>query len=164
MAQVVRWLGLAMIGLLLPGTLATGASAADAPVHSRKTLECAPHDVEHLYVCDVGSARPLSMRSFREVLAVDEAVRRVVERTGLPDRVELQQVLVEAPWLAWELRTYSRDDGRVYAFARAVALDEPQISLLRYQGPIPEGKLIEMTPSAMSSQAGDPLKASLVEH
>jgi hypothetical protein len=201
MVQVVRWTGLAIIVQLWLGAFATAASAEDAAIRHWETNQCGTLDAEHMYVCDVGSARQLSMRSFREVLATDEAVRSVVQRIGFPDRAELQQVLVAAPWLAWELRTYYRDYGRVYVFARAFALDEPQISVLRYQGPIPEGKLIEMTParsdlidraerdaeraeraaaeaeakadlaernaaraSAISSQAGDQFKASLIKH
>jgi hypothetical protein len=108
-----------------------------------------------LFVCDVGDPRPLSMRSFHDVLATDEAVRAVVRRIGMPDRVELQQVQVDWPWLAWELRAYYWQYGRVYAFARAFALDEPQISVLRYQGPIPEDKLAQISTVVARSDAAD---------
>jgi len=151
MAQVVRWAMVAVVAqLLLIGT-ARPVQAGDTVSASWLGQQC--ESANELFVCDVGDPRPLSMRSFREVLSTDEAVRAVVRRIGMPDRVELQQVQVDWPWLGWELRAYYRQYGRVYAFARAFALDEPQISVLRYQGPIPEDKLAQMNVVAHSDAA-----------
>jgi hypothetical protein len=103
------------------------------------TENCVP-SFERPYVCDVGDPKPVSMRSFREILQNNEAIRSTVERIGMPDWVEIQQVDVDAPWGAWEIRTYFRRYNRVMAFSRAFILEYPEISLLRYQGPIPASK------------------------
>ena len=49
----------------------------------------------------------------------------------------MQQVLVDAPWLGWELRTYYRKYDKMFVYGRAFILGNPEISLLRHQGPIP---------------------------
>ena len=70
----------------------------------------------------------------------------------MPDWAEIQQVDVDAPWGSWEIRTYFRRYNRVMAFARAFILDTPEISLLRYQGPIPPNKrLVEVQTVAATS-------------
>lgn len=114
--------------------------------------DCTPTTAERPYVCDVGDPQPVSMRSFRNILAHNDAVRAVVARLGFPDWVELQRVSVEAPWASYEIRTYYRDLNHMYAFGRAFLLDLPQVALVRYQGPIPASKLA--SPALSSRPAG----------
>jgi hypothetical protein len=102
--------------------------------------DCTPFSPERPYVCDVGEPRPLSNRSFQQVIARNDAVRSVVYRIGMPDWAELQKVASEAPWTNYEIRLYYRDYGKMYAFGRAFILDRPEVALLRHQGPIPAGK------------------------
>lgn len=126
------------IGLLCAGLLLAGAGdpghAQDLPPIAR---DCDYVDPERPYVCDVGPPKSLSMRSFRELLATDAAVRAVVRRIGMPYAAEMQRVRTESPWYSWELRTYYPDYDRMYAFARAFILGAPEISLLRFEGKIP---------------------------
>jgi len=119
---------------LLWGALATG-SGAQEPI--RPGHPCDIPDPERPYVCDIGPPQPLSLRSFREILTNDAAVRAVVRRIGMPYAVEMQRVRVEDPWYTWEIRTYYPDYNRMYAFSRAFILGVPEVSLLRYEGPIP---------------------------
>jgi hypothetical protein len=120
-------------GLLWAALAAT--SGAQEPV--RAVHPCDVPDPERPYVCDIGPPQPLSMRSFREILASDGAVRAVVRRIGMPYAVEMQRVRVEDPWYSWEVRAYYPEYNRMYAFSRAYILGVPEVSLLRYEGPIP---------------------------
>lgn len=95
---------------------------------------------ERPYVCDVGEARPMSLRSFNEVLSTNSAVRDVVQRLGYPDRAELQRISVDDPWLGWEIRTYYFSLDRMMVFGRAFVLDRPEISKLRHIGRIPQDR------------------------
>lgn len=100
---------------------------------------------ERPYVCDVGEAKPLSLQSFQQIFQVDTAVRSTVARIGMPDYAELQKVDVEDPWVSWELRTYYKDFNRMLVFGRAMILGNPQVSLLRHEGPIPPEKMAMLT-------------------
>lgn len=122
---------------LLLCALVTTARGEDFPIDR----PCEFPDPERPYVCDIGQPRPLSMRSFRDILRNDAAVRAVVQRIGMPYAAEIQQVRVVDPWYSWELRTYYPEYDRMYAFARAFILGVPEISLLRYEGPMPLDRL-----------------------
>lgn len=123
-------------GLLL-STIAASSWAQDLPpiVH-----DCDYIDPERPYVCDVGPPRPVSMRSFKEILANDGAVRALVRRIGMPYAVEIQRVRVEDPWYTFEVRTYYPAYDRMYAFGRAFILNVPEVSLMRYEGKIPRSR------------------------
>ncbi|HEY8516969.1 MAG TPA: hypothetical protein VIS07_15780 [Candidatus Binatia bacterium] len=121
-------------GLLFWATVAATSHAQErVPV----VHPCDTPDPERPYVCDIGPPRPLSMRSFREVLANDQAIRALVKRIGMPYAVEVQRVRVEDPWYSWEVRAYYPEYNRMFAFGRAFILGVPEVSLLRYEGPIP---------------------------
>jgi hypothetical protein len=80
------------------------------------------------------------MRSFKEILANDGAVRALVRRIGMPYAVEMQRVRVEDPWYTWEVRAYYPAYDRMYAFGRAFILNVPEVSLMRYEGKIPRNR------------------------
>ncbi len=126
-------IGLLCAGLLLSQAV-TAVRAQDLPPI---THDCDYVDPERPYVCDVGAPQPLSMRSFKEMLANDGAVRALVRRIGMPYAAEVQRVRVEDPWYTYELRTYYPKYDRMYAFGRAFILGVPEVSLMRYEGPIP---------------------------
>jgi hypothetical protein len=140
MAKSMRWaVVVALLSLALPGAV-LGEGGLEPSVDSgssQTSPTCVSPGPDRPYICDVGPPKPLSWRSFEEVLAHDDKVRELVRRIGLPDRAELQQIDADWPWLAWEIRTYYERYNRVYAFGRAFVLDRPEISVLRYQGPIP---------------------------
>ena len=144
-------IGLFCAGLLLTGSVTLG-SAQDLPpiVH-----DCDYVDPERPYVCDVGPPKPLSMRSFKDVLARDGAVRAVVRRIGMPYAVEVQRVRVEDPWYSWELRAYYPEYDRMYAFSRAFILGVPEVSLLRYEGRIPRDRWRSTTVVETTYAGGD---------
>jgi hypothetical protein len=110
--------------------------------------KCKTSDAERPYVCDVGPPEPLSYRSFIPILQKDGSMRDMVARMGMPDRVELQQVQVEGPWLSWELRVYYRAYDRMFAFGRAFILGNPEVSLPRYEGRIP-ARMWQQGPSGL---------------
>jgi hypothetical protein len=126
-------IGLLCAGLLLVSAPVVGR-AQDAPPITR---DCDYVDPERPYVCDVGPPKSLSMRSFKDILARDPAVRAVVRRIGMPYAAEMQRVRAESPWYSWEVRTYYPNYDRMYAFSRAFILDVPEVSLLRFEGKIP---------------------------
>lgn len=143
------------IGLLCAGLLVASAGrggAQDLPPIAR---DCDYVDPERPYVCDVGPPTSLSMRSFKEVLARDGSVRALVRRIGMPYAVETQRVRVEDPWYTWELRAYYPKYDRMYAFGRAFILGVPEVSLMRYEGPIPRERWREtvVTASAIGGDA-----------
>jgi len=121
---------------------------------------CEVIDPERPYVCDIGPPRPLSMRSFKEVLANDTAVRALVRRIGMPYAVEMQRVRVEDPWYSWEMRAYYPDYDRMYAFGRAFILGVPEVSLMRYEGPIPADRWRVAT-TTVTAPMGDAESAAL---
>jgi hypothetical protein len=129
-------LGFLCAALLLASVPVTG-HAQDLPpiVH-----DCDYVDPERPYVCDVGPPKPLSMRSFKELLATDSALRAVVRRIGMPYAAEMQRVRTESPWYSWEVRTYYPNYDRMCAFARAFILNVPEVSLLRFEGKIPANR------------------------
>lgn len=100
--------------------------------------DCIPNSFERPYVCDVGAPRVISPRAFRDVIRHNDAIRRHVRRVGYPDLVEVQKVYVDSPWTTEEFRLYYREIDRLFAFSRAFILDVPEVSLMRYQGPIPD--------------------------
>ena len=118
---------------------ATPAPAFDAMGYM-SLPDCEPQTGERPYVCDVGLPRPLTPIEFRRTITRNGAVRRLVERIGIPDYAELQKVAVDSPWRPEEIRLYYLDFDRMYSFGRAMILDEPAVSVLRYQGPIPSGR------------------------
>jgi len=126
-------IGLLCAALLLAAAPGVGHSQDLPPI----AHDCDYVDPERPYVCDVGPPTALSMRSFKEMLATDSALRAVVRRIGMPYAAEMQRVRTESPWYSWELRTYYPDYDRMYAFARAFILGTPEISLLRFEGKIP---------------------------
>ena len=105
----------------------------------------------------MGQAKPLSLQSFQQIFEVDTAVRSTVARIGMPDYAELQRVDVENPWVSWELRTYYKDYNRMLVFGRAMILGNPQVSLLRHEGPIPPEKMAMLTarPIPVGASAAD---------
>jgi hypothetical protein len=60
---------------------------------------------------------------------------------------------VNDPWLNYEVRTYYRDYDRMYVFARAFVLGNPQVSLLRHEGPIPPHWLASHAPIDVDAAA-----------
>jgi hypothetical protein len=132
----------ALVTALFVTVAVDGVCAAEAEESLGYTgrPECQPVTRERPYLCDVGKPRPISTRSFGHVLAKNGALRATVRRIGMPDWAELQKVATAAPWTNYEVRIYYRDYDRMYSFGRAFILDQPQIALLRYQGPIPPGK------------------------
>lgn len=153
-----QWLvvGLAL-GLVMTSTPAREGIAAEMEATAAVVVEpeCPTLTPERPHICDIGEPRPLSMRSFNEILRRDEVIRELVRRIGMPDRVELQDVDVWHPWMAWELRTYYRRYNKMFVFAQALLFGEPQITMLRHQGPLP-ARLIEaslVSPDASLSRA-----------
>ncbi|MBM4269849.1 MAG: hypothetical protein FJ144_25145 [Deltaproteobacteria bacterium] len=134
-----------VVGLVV--LLSAGAASAAA------TGSCVGDNPERPYVCDIGDPLPLSMVSFLQLMQTDGAIRKTVARIGLPDAAEIQRVENEAPWLDYEVRTYYRAYGQMYVFARAFILGNPQVSLLRHQGPIPEATLARMMPIDAEAEA-----------
>lgn len=129
--------------VLLAQSPAIGTTLVDR-VSRDESGRCTQPGPERPYVCDVGEARPLSMRSFREVLSTNDAAQAVVQRLGYPDRAELQRVSVGDPWLGWEIRTYYFSLDRMMVFGKAFVLDRPEISKLRYAGRIPPAKWAQL--------------------
>jgi hypothetical protein len=146
-----------IVGAALACVLATAAWADEVPPLDRP---CQVVDPERPYVCDIGPPQPLSMRSFKEVLARDGAVRALVRRIGMPYAVEMQRVRVEDPWYTWELRAYYPTYDRMYAFGRAFILGVPEVSLMRYEGPIPPDRWRTAT-TTVSAPRGDAEAAAL---
>jgi len=142
------------IGLLCLGLLFASGGLAKAQNLPPIARDCDYVDPERPYVCDVGPPTSLSMRSFKEVLASDGAVRALVRRIGMPYAVETQRVRVEDPWYTWELRAYYPKYDRMYAFGRAFILGVPEISLMRYEGRIPRDRWRETIVTA-SAIGGD---------
>jgi len=138
-------IGLLCAGLWL-GTLGLAGAQSLPPI----AHDCDYVDPERPYVCDVGAPKSLSMRSFKEILANDGAVRSLVRRIGMPYAVEMQRVRVEDPWYTWEIRAYYPKYDRMYAFGRAFILSVPEVSLMRYEGPIPRDRWRETTVVAYS--------------
>lgn len=134
-------IGLLCAGLLLLSAPVVGLAQDPPPI----THDCDYVDPERPYVCDVGAPKPLSMRSFKEILARDSAVRAVVRRIGMPYAAEMQRVRAESPWFTWELRTYYPSYDRMYAFSRAFILNVPEVSLLRFEGKIPRDRWTSAT-------------------
>lgn len=124
----------AFIGAISGPALAQDVEGRDYEVKP----DCIPNSFERPYVCDVGAPRVISPRAFRDVIRRNDAIRRHVRRVGYPDLVEIQKVYVDSPWTTEEFRLYYREIDRLFAFSRAYILDLPEVSLMRYQGPIPD--------------------------
>ena len=126
--------------------LLTGMAFASSPARAWEDMgytsrpDCEPQSGERPYVCDVGPPIPLTPIQLRRMVAHNGAIRRQVGRVGLPDYAEIQKVAVDSPWRPEEIRLYYLALDRVFAFGRAMILEVPEISLLRYQGPIPPGR------------------------
>lgn len=138
-------------GLLWTAVAATSFAQETPPLEH----PCRVVDPERPYICDIGPPKPLSMRSFKEVLANDGAVRALVRRIGMPYAVEMQRVRVEDPWYTWEMRAYYPSYDRMYAFGRAFILNVPEISLMRYEGPIPPGRWKTTVQTTSTTVVGD---------
>jgi len=117
------------------------------------TWDCKGQSDQRPYVCDIGPAEPLSMVSFIQLLQDDGAIRATVARIGMPDAAELQRVLVNDPWVTYEVRTYYRQYDRMFVFGRAFILGNPQVSLLRHEGPIPAAWLASRAPIDVEAEA-----------
>src|SRR5690606_20511695 len=82
------------------------------------------------------------------------AVRSVVARLGLPDRAEVVPLAVGAPWEGYELRAYYDRVGQMLVFMRASVAWNEDVSVLRYQGPIPPS--LAAAPAVVAAAAFDP--------
>lgn len=131
----------------------TSALAYDETSSGLSDISCAGQSDERPYVCDIGPAEPLSMASFVQLLQDDSALRATVARIGMPDAAELQRVRVNDPWVGYEIRTYYRDYDRMYVFGHAFILGNPQISLLRHEGPIPAAWYASRAPIDAEAEA-----------
>lgn len=145
MRAAVRMVVLVVVAGLVPAA----AMAADAGT----TWDCVGQSDQRPYVCDIGPAEPLSMASFVQLLQDDGALRATVARIGMPDAAELQRVLVNDPWVSYEVRTYYRQYDRMFVFGRAFILGNPQVSLLRHEGPIPATWLASRAPIDAEAEA-----------
>lgn len=142
-----------VVGTLV-GLLSAGAAGAyDQTSSGMSDVSCAGQSDERPYVCDIGPAEPLSMASFVQLLQDDNALRATVARIGMPDAAELQRVRVNEPWVSYEVRTYYRDYDRMYVFGRAFILNNPQITLLRHEGPIPAAWYASRAPIDAEAEA-----------
>ena len=137
MKTAIKALVLAL-GVLIAWPLRT-AFAEESLAYAGRP-ECTPSNSERPYLCDIGKPLPLSLRSFQQIMARNRALRTHVARLGMPDWAEIQKVYTDAPWTNYEIRIYYRDYDRMFAFARAFILEIPEVTMLRYQGPIPPGK------------------------
>jgi hypothetical protein len=127
-------LALPLAALLALGPAAEAAGAADAGVAA------------------------VELPTFDPIFQNDSAVRSVVARLGLPDRAEVVPLAVGPPWEAYELRAYYDRVGQMLVFMRAnVACDE-DVSILRYQGPIPPS--LAAAPTVVAAAAFDPDRAA----
>ena len=117
--------------------LGTAALAQEDEEKAGGRWECRGQTEERPYVCEIGAPRLLTRSEFERHVQRDSAVRATVARLGMPDGAEMQQVLVDAPWLGWELRTYYRRYDKMFVYGRAFILGNPEVSMLRHQGPIP---------------------------
>jgi hypothetical protein len=131
--------------LALPGAAPADTVAVSASGVGYAALGCVPDEAERPYICDVGDPKPLSLQSFRQIFEVDSAVRATVARIGMPNYAEIQKIDVNDPWVSYELRTYYVDYNKMMVFGRAMILGNPQVSLLRHEGPIPPDKLAMLT-------------------
>lgn len=147
MRAAVR-MGVVVMALAVPAY-----AAAQSQSMGYSDLGCADQSEERPYVCDIGPAEPLSMASFVQMLQDDNALRSTVARIGMPDAAELQRVLVNEPWVSYEVRTYYRKYDRMYVFGRAFVLGNPQVSLLRHEGPIPASWLASRAPIDADAEA-----------
>jgi hypothetical protein len=143
------------IGVLCAGVVLGTLGLAFAQELPPIIDDCDYVDPERPYVCDVGAPTSLSMRSFKEVLANDGAVRSLVRRIGMPYAVEMQRVRVEDPWYTWELRAYYPQYDRMYAFGRAFILGVPEVSLMRYEGRIPRDRWRETVVQVSAGSGGN---------
>lgn len=146
MRATFRWVLAMGAAMVLPVT------ALAAPGQGY-TFQCEGQADERPYVCDIGPAEPLSMVSFVQVLQDDAAIRALVARIGMPNAVELQRVLVNDPWLSYEIRVYYRGYDRMYVFGRSFILGNPEVSLLRHEGPIPASWLASRAPIDVDAEA-----------
>ncbi len=89
---------------------------------------------------------PVALPTFDPVFASDAAVRQVTARIGLPDRAEVVPLDVGSPWLGYELRAYYDRVGELLVFTRA-DLSGGNVSILRYQGPIPPAERVVPAPA-----------------
>ena len=146
---------------LLGAFVATTSLAQELPPI---THDCDYVDPERPYVCDVGPPRSVSMRSFKEILTHDSAVRALVVRIGMPYAVEMQRVRVEDPWYTWEIRAYYPNYDRMYAFGRAFILGVPEVSLMRFEGKIPRNRWhATVTPAAVAVDSSADAAAARAE-
>lgn len=141
--RAVVWMVVGLMPAMAPGQ--TGPQPG--------TWECEGQSDQRPYVCDIGAAKPLSMVSFVQLLQDDSAIRGTVARIGMPDAAELQRVLVNDPWVSYEVRTYYRDYDRMYVYGRAFILGNPQVSMLRHEGPIPASWLASRAPIDADAEA-----------
>ena len=146
MRTAVRAVAWILVGLV-------PAMALAEPAPHGTVWDCEGQSEERPYVCDVGPAEPLSMASFVQMLQDDAALRATVARIGMPDAAELQRVRVNAPWVSYEIRTYYREYDRMFVFGRAFILGNPEVSLLRHEGPIPASWLASRAPVDVDAEA-----------
>jgi hypothetical protein len=99
----------------------------------------------------------VALPTFDPIFQNDAAVRSVVARLGLPDRAEVVPIAVGSPWVRYELRAYYLQAGHMFVFMRASPRDG-DVSILRYQGPIPPEPLAPA--SASVATAHDPDRAA----
>jgi hypothetical protein len=148
-----------VLAMGIAATVGVGVGQAEENLGYAGRRDCTPFSPERPYVCDIGAPRPLSYRSFQQVLTQNDAILAQVRRIGMPDWAEIQKVATEAPWTNYEIRLYYRDYDRMYAFGRAFILDRPEIALLRYQGPIPPGKFAAVQVVSASDAEMEALRA-----
>lgn len=80
--------------------------------------------------------QPTTLPTYDPIFQNDDAVRAVVARLGLPDRAEVVPLTIDDPYVRYELRAYYERANQMLVFLRA-DIDGEEISILRYQGPIP---------------------------
>src|SRR5262245_42459632 len=125
---------------LLAAPVAHAAPAPGEIPDGRVARSAAAASAERPYIRDVGEPWSLSRESFSQILEVDWGVRAMVARIGTPSYAELQEVDVAEPWMRFELRAYYLEYGKMMVFGRAMILGNPEVSLLRHEGPIPAAK------------------------
>lgn len=157
MKTAIRGLVL-VLGVLLAWPLGTALADEENLAYAGHP-DCIPTNSERPYLCDIGKPLPLSLRSFQQIMARNRSLRTHVARLGMPDWAEIQKVYTDAPWTNYEIRIYYRDYGRMFAFARAFILDIPEVTMLRYQGPIPPGKFAVAQVSIPENADADALRA-----
>ena len=88
------------------------------------------------YITEVGKSQPIDQRRLQREMAINQDLRKHIDDYGYPEAAEIQEIVPDWPWAAYEVRLYYLRYDQELAYGQTLAAPSIEYGLEKYSGPI----------------------------